>query len=74
VVAELVNIIVRSLVSIVVLFLLARLMGKKQIAQLNFFDYVAGISIGSIAASFAVDDSISYASTPWCQSLSHIGP
>jgi uncharacterized membrane protein YcaP (DUF421 family) len=61
VVAELINIVVRSLVSVVALFLLTRLMGKKQIAQLNFFDYVAGISIGSIAASFAVDDSISYA-------------
>jgi len=35
-------------------------MGKKQISQLTFFDYVVGISIGSIAAEFAVDDSIGY--------------
>jgi len=29
-------------------------MGKKQMAQLNFFDYVVGISIGSIASEYAV--------------------
>ena len=42
-----------SAVSLVVLFLLTRLMGKKQIAQLNIFDYIIGISIGSIAAEMA---------------------
>lgn len=30
-------------------------MGKKQIAQLEFVDYVIGISIGSIAAEMATD-------------------
>jgi len=29
-------------------------MGKKQMAQLTFFDYVVGISIGSIASEYAV--------------------
>ena len=38
-----------SAIAIVALFILTRLMGKKQMAQLNFFDYVVGISIGSIA-------------------------
>ena len=33
-------------------------MGKKQIAQLEFVDYVVGISIGSIAAQMAVDSQI----------------
>ena len=50
----------RSLISVSVLFVLTRIMGKKQISQLTFFDYVVGISIGSIAATFAVDDSIGY--------------
>ncbi|KMT22031.1 DUF421 domain-containing protein [Clostridium cylindrosporum] len=54
------DIILRSVVSVVVLFLLSRAMGKKHIANLTFFDYVIGISIGSIAASFAVDESIPY--------------
>lgn len=35
-------------------------MGKKQISQLTFFDYVVGISIGSIAAALAVDPMVDY--------------
>ena len=54
------DIIIRSSVSLVVLFLITELMGKKQISQLNLFDYIIGISIGSIAASLSVDDSINY--------------
>ena len=34
-------------------------MGKKQMAQLNFFDYVIGISIGSIAAQYALVSDVS---------------
>jgi len=43
-----------SIIAIIVLFILTRVMGKKQMAQLNFFDYVVGISIGSIASEYAV--------------------
>lgn len=50
----------RSIISIIVLFLITELMGKKQLSQLNMFDYIIGISIGSIAASLSVDDSINY--------------
>jgi uncharacterized membrane protein YcaP (DUF421 family) len=31
------------------------MMGKKQISELNFFDYVVGITIGSIAADISLD-------------------
>lgn len=51
---------IHSIISVSTLFVFARLMGKKQIAQLSFFDYVIGISIGSIAAQGAVDPSIHY--------------
>ncbi|QTD43558.1 DUF421 domain-containing protein [Sporosarcina sp. Te-1] len=44
---------IRTLSSFIVLLLLARLMGKKQISQLTFFHYVTGITIGSIAADIA---------------------
>lgn len=54
------DVIIRSIVSLGVLFLITELMGKKQISQLNLFDYIIGISIGSIAASLSVDDSINY--------------
>ncbi len=39
--------------SLVVLFLLAKLMGNKQLSQLSTFDYINGITIGSIAAELA---------------------
>lgn len=52
---DLLDVSIRSVVSIAVLFLLAKLLGNKQIKQLNFFDYVVGISIGSIAAEMATN-------------------
>lgn len=42
-------IIVRSLVFLVLLFITTKVLGKKQISELSFFEYVAGITIGSIA-------------------------
>lgn len=44
-----------SVFSVVVLFFIAKILGKKQIAQLEFIDYVLGISVGSIAAEMATD-------------------
>jgi uncharacterized membrane protein YcaP (DUF421 family) len=55
---EYVLILIRSVGSFIVLLALARLMGKRQIAQLTFFDYVVGITIGSIAASMSADQNI----------------
>jgi uncharacterized membrane protein YcaP (DUF421 family) len=57
---EILTVVLHSIVAIITLFVLTRLMGKKQIAQLNFFDYTIGISIGSIAAQFAIDPRIRY--------------
>ncbi|MDD3347375.1 DUF421 domain-containing protein [Oscillibacter sp.] len=44
-----------SLLSIAALFLLAKLMGTKQVSQMTMFDYVVGITIGSIAAELATE-------------------
>ena len=41
--------------SYLVLFLTAKLIGHKQVSQLDFFDYITGITIGSIAAEFATE-------------------
>lgn len=38
------------------LFIISKLLGKKQIAQLEFIDYAVGISLGSIAAEWAFSD------------------
>lgn len=42
-----------SLGSIVVLFILTKIMGYRQMSELSMFDYVNGITIGSIAAEMA---------------------
>ncbi|RST73148.1 DUF421 domain-containing protein [Siminovitchia acidinfaciens] len=47
------NIILRSVILVIVLFLLTKWLGKKQLSQLSFFEYVAGITIGSIAAEIS---------------------
>ena len=52
---ELLTIVIVSVVSVVALFVLTKLMGNKQISQMSMFDYVIGISIGSIAAEMATE-------------------
>ena len=44
-----------SLGSFGTLFLVAKFIGHKQIAQFDFFDYITGITIGSIAAEMATE-------------------
>jgi len=43
----------KTTLSFLVLLILARLLGKKQLSQLTFFHYITGITIGSIAADMA---------------------
>ena len=57
---EFVYILVLSLVSITVLFILTKLIGFRQISEMSFFDYVVGISIGSIAAEMATNIDIEW--------------
>jgi uncharacterized membrane protein YcaP (DUF421 family) len=45
-----VDIVLRSFIFLITLFLLTKWLGKKQLAELSFFEYVTGITIGSIAA------------------------
>lgn len=46
---------VRSIIGFFSLLIFARILGKQQISQLSFFDYVLGITIGSVAASLTTD-------------------
>lgn len=52
---DILKIILVSALSAVSLFIIAKLMGHKQISQLDFFDYITGITIGSIAAELATE-------------------
>ena len=52
---EILRVVVLSVVSLVVLFLLTKLMGYRQMSQMSLFDYINGITIGSIAAELATN-------------------
>lgn len=52
---ELLQVGLTSVVSFLVLFVLAKFIGHRQIAQLSAFDYIIGITIGSIAAEMATE-------------------
>jgi uncharacterized membrane protein YcaP (DUF421 family) len=49
-VPEWLEVVLRGLLFLAVLFMVTKILGKKQLSQLSFFEYVAGISIGSIGA------------------------
>ena len=50
---EIIKVILASFFSAGILFVIAKIIGHKQVAQLEFFDYITGITIGSIAAELA---------------------
>ncbi len=52
---EVINIIILSVVSFIVLFALSKIMGFRAIAELSFFDYIVGITIGSVAAEMCTN-------------------
>ncbi len=57
---EIGKVILNSTMAFFFLFIIAKIMGKKQIAQLDFIDYIIGISLGSIAAQMAFDTELPF--------------
>ena len=53
------DILIKGYLSLIFLFLIIKLLGKKQVSQLNVFDYVIGISLGNIAAEMTINSDIS---------------
>ncbi len=52
---DIIKVTLTSLLSVASLFFTTKIMGHKQVSQLDFFDYVAGITIGSIGAEMATE-------------------
>lgn len=52
---EVIKVILTSFLSVAALFIITKIMGHRQIAQLDFFDYITGITIGSVAAELATE-------------------
>ncbi len=46
---------IRTILILIILFVIAKTMGKKQISQMNLYDYIIGITMGSIAADISLD-------------------
>lgn len=50
-----IKVMVRTFLTLIILFGLVKIIGKKQLSQMNFFDYITGITIGSIVADISLD-------------------
>ncbi len=47
---EVIHVIWRSTAAFITLLIFTRILGKQQVSQLTFFDYIIGITVGSVAA------------------------
>ncbi|MEF3303739.1 DUF421 domain-containing protein [Paenibacillus sp. GYB003] len=45
----------RTLMAVGILFVMTKLLGKRQVTQLSVFEYITGITIGSLAAYISLD-------------------
>ncbi|MGG1516220.1 DUF421 domain-containing protein [Paenibacillus oryzisoli] len=66
-----IHIVIRAFSTLVILFALTRVLGKKQISQLTFFEYVIGITLGDLAGAISTDVETNYshgiiAILVWC--------
>ena len=52
---ELLDVTIRALLSLITLFFVTKLIGKKQVSELSLFDYVIGITIGNFAAEMTIN-------------------
>ena len=52
---EILQVTLRTILSLLILFIMFKMMGKKQVSQMNIFDYITGITIGSVVADIALD-------------------
>ena len=53
--AQIYDTLFRGLISLLVLFIITKIIGRKQVSQLTLFDYVIGISIGNFAAEMTIN-------------------
>ena len=54
-ISEFISVTIRAILSLITLFLITKMLGKKQVSQLSLFDQVIGISIGNFAAEMTIN-------------------
>lgn len=57
---EYLELIILPIFSMIVIFILTKIMGYRQITQLSLYDYIIGITIGSIASELAISSFENY--------------
>ena len=50
-----IEVILRTMSAVVILFVLTKILGKRQVSQLSLFEYITGITIGSMAAYVSLE-------------------
>lgn len=55
-----IEVVLRSVSLLILLFLMTKALGKKQISQLSIFDYISGIVLGGIVAMHSFDIELNY--------------
>lgn len=45
----------RTLMAIAILFLITKILGKRQVSQLSLFEYITGITMGNLAATIPME-------------------
>ncbi|WP_087971429.1 YetF domain-containing protein [Oceanobacillus rekensis] len=56
---NIIELIIRIAIGFIVLFTLTRMMGRKEISQMTFFNFVSAIAIGSVTANLVVNQNLS---------------
>ena len=55
---DMIKVMFKGFISLIFLFTFIKIIGKKQVSQLNIFDYIIGISLGNIAAEMTINSDI----------------
>ena len=55
---ELLLITLKGTVAVIYIFFVIKILGKKQISELNIFDYIIGLTLGNVAAEMTVNEEI----------------
>jgi uncharacterized membrane protein YcaP (DUF421 family) len=55
---EIVDVILRTILCLMVLLLISRVLGRKTISQLTFYDFVIGLTIGNIGTAIITEQSM----------------
>ena len=58
-ISDLLMMALKGSIAVIYLFFVVKILGKKQISELNIFDYIIGLSLGNIAAEMTVNEQIS---------------